>query len=534
MLFQDFAGTFAPLHNCYIASGKLISRKNTNDEVYSQYCPQCLTVYSSNSSGVAATTASVSAIKNSCPFCVLCPLCASTVNIAVTEDRKFYFQCSFCRYNTGGHVDVSSQECSDCTTLGLANPQPLLLGAHKDELFRKLNEIVTVTPSRRMAELIGSFSQRPATATVGDETRPIGGGYFDPVGLLGRESALFTAAAASVDKDFETEPRSALPTFVPLLCKYTVRTRPAEKEKTKTGSAAAGSILVQAKASPLDGDSSNKLQRGKWWGKDASAVHDVPGVCVRRIHVGTAEAEAQSAVIRVELEMDISNPKGTDQQMCVRRGFWESGDDSYKYSGADPQFHCAKHLAICRGTERSAAGWNRTARFSLEAQGQTEGQCAPVPDNTLQFDLASPTGSGTHIPGIQYVEVADCGLVDGSVPVFSSTLGGYVDELLMDEDADSTSFESVGPQFSGHTIWEGLRSHRNVITLRAIVEFPVVTNGTDAADTDEISVGMLDFSLQFTPVESTSPLRAAKEYHCRILIPLGTPAAGTPTSTAPS
>jgi hypothetical protein len=43
------------------------------------------------------------------------------------------------------------------------------------------------------------------------------------------------------------------------------------------------SILVQPKTLPLEGDSSQKLQRGKWWMKDSSAINEFPRIVIKDI-----------------------------------------------------------------------------------------------------------------------------------------------------------------------------------------------------------------------------------------------------------
>eukprot|EP00602_Paraphysomonas_sp_CaronLab_P013598 CAMPEP_0185040034 /NCGR_PEP_ID=MMETSP1103-20130426/37629_1 /TAXON_ID=36769 /ORGANISM="Paraphysomonas bandaiensis, Strain Caron Lab Isolate" /LENGTH=298 /DNA_ID=CAMNT_0027579163 /DNA_START=136 /DNA_END=1029 /DNA_ORIENTATION=- len=48
-------------------------------------------------------------------------------------------------------------------------------------------------------------------------------------------------------------------------------------------------ILVQPKTFPLEGDSSHKLQQGKWWTKDASAIHEVPKLSVVRFNSDVAK-----------------------------------------------------------------------------------------------------------------------------------------------------------------------------------------------------------------------------------------------------
>jgi hypothetical protein len=508
VLFQDEYGAFAPLHNCYLTGGKLISRRNTADEVYSQYCPQCLTVYSSNSAGV--TVGSAASVKNKCPFCVICPLCASTVNIAISEDRKFFFECSYCQYNTSGQGKEVS--CSDCEAVGRTNPEPCLIGAHKDELFRRLNDAVDHTAPSRIPELVSCFRHRePRTVTEGP-----GSGYYDAAAILRKErgGAADVSLPAASEAGRDPTGRCALPTFVPLLCKYTVRARPSDKAKlggAAGSAAAAGSILVQAKASPLDGDSSNKLQRGKWWVKDATAVHEVPGICVRRVETESASA----GLVKVAVEFDVTNPKEGDRQVNVRLGNWEGdGSGSWRYSKADPRFNCAKRLPTFACPARAAAGWNRT-----EVKVAGASFPARVADTTLQFDLSNlglePAFDSSATCTYVLADVRG-GADDASAPVLTAKIGGYVDELLLDE-AEGGAEDDEQPAAPRGSNWSVVRSHLNVLTIRANVEFHVDT--ACSSQTDQ-HVGVLDFSMQYTLIASTSPLRPAREYPCRILVPL--------------
>ena len=43
------------------------------------------------------------------------------------------------------------------------------------------------------------------------------------------------------------------------------------------------SILIQPKLFPLEGDSSQKLNRGKWFVKDSSAVHELPSIVITKL-----------------------------------------------------------------------------------------------------------------------------------------------------------------------------------------------------------------------------------------------------------
>jgi hypothetical protein len=69
---------------------------------------------------------------------------------------------------------------------------------------------------------------------------------------------------------------SIFPKRAVLLTKKTLRCRQAL-------SSGKLSILVQPKPFPLEGDSSLKIQRGKWWTKDSSIIHDIPSFVIHRL-----------------------------------------------------------------------------------------------------------------------------------------------------------------------------------------------------------------------------------------------------------
>jgi len=67
------------------------------------------------------------------------------------------------------------------------------------------------------------------------------------------------------------------------------------------------SIIAQPKTFPLEGDSSLKIQRGKWWIKDSSAIHVVPRLVVIKLPDG--EVLKRGGVTFLHLEL--SNPRDT-------------------------------------------------------------------------------------------------------------------------------------------------------------------------------------------------------------------------------
>jgi hypothetical protein len=65
------------------------------------------------------------------------------------------------------------------------------------------------------------------------------------------------------------------------------------------------SIMLQPKAFPLEGDSSHKLQKGKWWVKNSSAVCELPAIVIRKLpDVQTLKKGSVSY-----LHLTMSNPR---------------------------------------------------------------------------------------------------------------------------------------------------------------------------------------------------------------------------------
>jgi hypothetical protein len=114
--------------------------------------------------------------------------------------------------------------------------------------------------------------------------------------LVDVDQARIAQIASLVSQMDATETR---PVSVKLLSKRAVRSQP----DPRTGRL---NILVQPKTLPLEGDSSLKLQRGKWWVKDSSALHELPFVSI--LSLPTA-AQLQSADGDCSVTLCLTNPK---------------------------------------------------------------------------------------------------------------------------------------------------------------------------------------------------------------------------------
>jgi hypothetical protein len=82
------------------------------------------------------------------------------------------------------------------------------------------------------------------------------------------------------------------------------------------------SILVQPKLLPLEGDSSMKVHRGKWWVKDSSAIHVVPAVTIVRLHRSPDLVGSQD----LRIDLLVSNPSDQPVTVELRAGSIECGE----------------------------------------------------------------------------------------------------------------------------------------------------------------------------------------------------------------
>ena len=104
---------------------------------------------------------------------------------------------------------------------------------------------------------------------------------------------------------------SAYPTRIRLKTKRTVRSR-LDLSQGKM------SILVQPKAFPLEGDSSLIVSKGKWWVKDASAIHTVPIIDIITLPTIDSLLNINNTIIPT-ITIRISNPKENKVLVDIKR-----------------------------------------------------------------------------------------------------------------------------------------------------------------------------------------------------------------------
>lgn len=325
VLFMDFNGWWCPLANLYFSSSSqiLVSRhpESCIQEIISHYCPQCLTRYLEEE---------VKTYKFHCPSCFKCPCCYSVLSIIALNSTECAFQCGLCTWNSeacglkGGdksELEVSlverernENECDvfkgllnslEAVELNSNKPTIPLRSSSKSlslsESIWKLEDIekkiATLNPYNPKENNI-HYSSSSTTAQDQAKLGELDNNYL---------SAVYTNHFSSLSQrlyQVSTQPRlvtELLPLRFDLKSKRTIRCRQ-DVDEGKF------SILVQPKTFPLEGDSSQK-QRGKWWGKDASAIHDIPLIILTK--VPNKQEILSSSVNNINVTSD-SNMTDTD------------------------------------------------------------------------------------------------------------------------------------------------------------------------------------------------------------------------------
>jgi len=143
-------------------------------------------------------------------------------------------------------------------------------------------------------------------------------------------------------------------------------------------------ILVQQKPLPLEGDSSMKVYRGKWWVKDSSAIHFVPSLLLTRLPTaqelielanlppelqpisGSKKSKNSDTLPGCRLEFSVSNPRDVPMTVSIQslssipeQNLSSSGNSSTmtKDSNFAP-FHCATVPLITTINDTAAAAVN--------------------------------------------------------------------------------------------------------------------------------------------------------------------------------
>lgn len=277
VLYCDENAIWSSLRHMFTSSnhpGICLSRHPLSviEEVMSHYCPQCCVRYSEEENLT---------YEGKCSSCYTCPRCFSPVSIIhdktsdnIIDDSKsskgyVYLFCHMCTWKSKKYV-ISRES----TTL------------NKLELYQCIRQDdITIRAQNNLDVIIQKLGER----------------YLPP--NISTSSTNTNTALVSLSHDSITSITNQ-PIRVSLRCKKMIRCR-------KDFDSGRMSILVQPKAAPLEGDSSLRIQRGKWWIKDSAAVHELPNVTIKDYPDISCDISGGKILLRGLLQFYLVNPKDT-------------------------------------------------------------------------------------------------------------------------------------------------------------------------------------------------------------------------------
>jgi len=290
-----------------MGGGVIISKhpKSTFHEIVSLYCPQCLTRYSEDEAHT---------YFGCCPSCHQCPCCEAVLSSAY--DSKLY--CGMCLWQYQKSSDESNSNLSLMDTALSMNDGSASSAHASSSLFSsilnqlKLEEQRNGSNSRihlmrgnnlqagldrrkdrlhnvwQLSDLERKLSQTVISGSIFDQPTPsmmsttsIDLDHGPSVAVSTGQVIMSCMDDMSLTtlrqrertlrlNDVHMQASGTTPTRVKLRTKRTIRSR------HDVGKGGRMLILVQPKTLPLEGDSSLKVHKGKWWVKDSSAIHELP------------------------------------------------------------------------------------------------------------------------------------------------------------------------------------------------------------------------------------------------------------------
>ena len=418
VLFRDWNGVWCKLSHLYWLqqSLALVSRHPTSsvEEIVAIYCPQCLARYTEEE---AATS------FGCCSSCRECRSCRTILSI---DDRNDFVSCKFCHLNLNSQSDEGTESKDKCFNMLLENIKLKL----KPE--RNISDFLKDTTHSNVWQLSELNNKMECLST----------NQSDP-----DKEVLFTLRSMQPQIDFTSFSPYQLNASrnVSLLSKRMLRSKP----DPRTGRMV---ILVQPKTLPLEGDSSLKVQRGKWWLKDASAVHELPFVEVLAL---PSKEQLDDTRQLCWVKLCVSNPKITEVAITFCANLLASEGAVLDYPGF-------LHLDEL-GTSRIGCATNRL-----------------IASRALSADNDS-TSDRLHI-----------------------VLGGYEDELLMDasdtsSSAEYTSYhgfvEGVSGKDSSERSLDETKWRHTIRHNKAFVDIPVRIDPSNNIPTLERGIHLKQFVL---------------------------------------
>lgn len=250
VLYEDYTGVWSPLERLYYSSSSkiLVSRHPllTMEEVISIYCPQCMARYTDEEAVV---------FNSKCPLCFHCPCCNGILVKSTTDvAEEWKYTCSSCHWHCNRPAFDSKKAFDHANKANLVF-QGLLKHLHNCEK---------------------GFDDESADNNSSELKKPWHLNDLEKKIESRQKTSLHVDYVVGQDRMNSRLNQEKQPVGMELRSKRTLRCR-------HDLDAGKMNILIQPKPSPLDGDSSMRVQKGKWWVKDSSAIHEIPFISVIKL-----------------------------------------------------------------------------------------------------------------------------------------------------------------------------------------------------------------------------------------------------------
>lgn len=382
VLFKDYNGVYAPLVSLYwsTSSKVLASRHPVSciEEIVSYFCPQCMTRY-----------VEIDALQHKmrCPVCQQCPVCAGVLlqsHSSTAESTSL--RCSSCHW-------IHTSESSKYEQIEqFQTPQyQKILRFLTDKAKKGASEITIEEDRTEISEYLAKKHKGTFFVNIESDEGVDAADYTNNIQRMRcNENATLLSS-------------SLTPCGVRLRTKRLVRCRKDVQENKM-------SILVQPKPAPLEGDSSMKISRGKWWIKDSSAPHFVPSIVLTKLPTFSELATKGYA----NLEIFMSNSR--DVEVAIEL-FSNAGATRTEEMSMPP-------------FDFSVCGLEASRYSSMFSENDVEMKSLSV--STSEHPEATLTEGGERLDAAS------------SVAGYLVKLAAYEDELLRGDDDDkSTQSKSV-------------------------------------------------------------------------------------------
>ena len=295
VLFQDCNNLWAPLYNLYWSSSsqQLVSKHPLSciEEGISAYCPQCLCRY---------TEDETIALYSRCKFCYYCPQCSCILSPVKECETSCSLFCNNCLWKPAEELLLVAKDKAELADIILKKERCVEMSNEFDQIithFKSITDESIHNSKSRQINLAGklrsadkwTIQDLEASLHIKENLVSVFKGVEHSDGDIHIPKPIEKAVQEIINenvftplsyRDERIEPcmfiSNAIPLRVRLLSTRTVRCR----RDVDSGQL---SILVQPKLFPLEGDSSQKVFKGKWWVKDSSAIHEIPSIYIIRL-----------------------------------------------------------------------------------------------------------------------------------------------------------------------------------------------------------------------------------------------------------